>query len=168
MSADQPGVTDEAHHKPGDRVVIRRADAGDLPALELLEADAFGSLGYNWVAFRQLLDLSAPFFFVAETDRVLGYIVGARSHDPAMAWLLSVGVRPEARGRGIATQLAETVIDALLAVGVTELRGTVAPENEASRRIWRRLGFTEERVEPDYFGDRNDRIILSWVRRDGS
>lgn len=139
---------------------VRRATTTDLPELLEIEAEAFPALGYNLTTFRQLLELAGPYFRVAVADRVIGYLVGAWSHEPRVAWLLSAAVRASDRKRGVARALTGAVIDEFRSAGAVEFWGTVANRESVARRLWRQVGFEDVRVEADYFGPNEDRVIL--------
>ena len=54
---------------------------------------------------------------------------------------LWIAIRPEHRGRRLATRGGELVLESLRMGGHTALRATVATEDEAARRLSLRLGF---------------------------
>ncbi|OEV09001.1 GNAT family N-acetyltransferase [Streptomyces nanshensis] len=85
--------------------------------------------------------------------RVLGWITAARvSPRPVYAGVveLSVFVRPDARGRGVARALLDALIASTEAAGIWTLRAGIFPENEASIALHLRAGFrivgTSERL----------------------
>lgn len=139
---------------------FREAVPADLPALAALERDAFGDEAYPAFFFRQAMDLWGPFFLVAEeAGRVAGYALAAPSARGSEACVLSTGVHPEARGRGLATGLLRALLDRLDAAGTATVWLTVHPENPAVR-LYRRLGFGTAGEEADYFGDGEPRLRM--------
>jgi ribosomal protein S18 acetylase RimI-like enzyme len=60
---------------------------------------------------------------------------------------LSIGVRPEARGRGIGAALVDALAAALGRAGVARLSLSVEPDNPA-RRIYERAGFVHVGTDP--------------------
>ncbi len=55
--------------------------------------------------------------------------------------ILSVGVSPLARGRGLGTKLVRAGLCHLRARGATEVKLEVRPDNEAAMRLYQNLGF---------------------------
>jgi ribosomal protein S18 acetylase RimI-like enzyme len=67
---------------------------------------------------------------------------------PSGPHIVHMVTRPERRGRGMGTELLLRAANALAEDDYTELTLSVLPENEAARRLYRRLGFEEAgRVE---------------------
>lgn len=141
---------------------IRRADAGDLPALA-----AFGvRLAELHVSFddRRFIapDPAEPVFFrffEAELARPESVLLIAELGDaPAgyafvrvekesledlrgrSAWLHDIFVDPEARGQGIGKQLVEAAIKAARSLGSDNLMLSVSPKNSAGQRLFKSLG----------------------------
>jgi ribosomal protein S18 acetylase RimI-like enzyme len=50
----------------------------------------------------------------------------------------------------------------LRAAGVERVLVTSEPENEAALRLYEKLGFRVVSMEPDYYGDGADRLILEY------
>ncbi len=89
--------------------------------------------------------------FVAEDDEGLaGFLCGFRSQTHAdEAYIHFVGVDPERRGAGLAAVEPRTVV-----------RAVTAPVNERSVAFHRALGFEVERVDEDYDGRGEARVLL--------
>lgn len=81
----------------------------------------------------------------AETGAFAGDI-GLWYQEPfARQAMIGYSLRPEFRGRGVATRAARLVSDwAFAQVGVARVIAGTFPENEASRRVLERAGFTRE------------------------
>ncbi|MFN3596881.1 MAG: GNAT family N-acetyltransferase [Rubricoccaceae bacterium] len=149
-------------------MLLRPATPADAPALAALDAEAFSAEGYPVFVFRQWLDLFEGLVFVAEgagpdAGALAGYAAAGVAADGACGWILSAGVTPAARGRGLARRLAQAALDALAARGIREVRLTVAPGNAAARAVYRHLGFADEALVPDYFGPGEDRLVMRRV-----
>ena len=140
---------------------LREATPADLPALAALERDVFGEEAYPAFFFRQAMDLWGPFFLVAEDEagHVTGYALAAPAARGSEACVLSTGVHPDARGRGLATDLLRALLDRLDAAGIEAVWLTVHPES-AAVRLYRRLGFKAVGEEADYFGDGVPRLRM--------
>lgn len=74
-----------------------------------------------------------------------GQLAGAvlAGTDGRRGYLQHLAVAPSHRGRGLGRALAECVVDALRAVGITKCHLMVRQENAAARVFWARLGWTE-------------------------
>jgi ribosomal protein S18 acetylase RimI-like enzyme len=74
-------------------------------------------------------------------DTLAGVIMGAKNPSSAVVWY--VGVVPEARGRGLATQLVRRGTERLLAAGVDEIRGDCDLENVGMAKGFERAGYEQ-------------------------
>ena len=129
----------------------------------------------DWTATQpELGDISWP----EEDRRVLGYRLSALDHDPSCAPFLlhvvldergrllgrigchagpdesgevEIGyfVQPSERGRGIAGRIVDEFLVWLQDNGVSRLRATARPDNEASIKILKRRGFVEVGSQTD-------------------
>lgn len=94
-------------------------DAGTLPDLRFVAADATTGRVVGWVAASRV------------SERCV--YAGVVEH--------SVYVHPNARGRGIGTALLDALITASEAAGVWTIQSGIFPENLASLALHRRAGF---------------------------
>jgi len=60
-------------------------------------------------------------------------------------------LHPDAYGRGYATEAADAVMLDAAAQGLESVVAVVDPRNDASKRVCRRLGFTERGVSHDFY-----------------
>ncbi len=102
--------------------------------------------------------------FVAEGDggELLGFVCGflSQTYDDE-AYVHFVGVSPEARGSGVGRLLYERFFVAV--APRTVVRAVTSPGNEQSVAFHRALGFEVERVDEDYDGRGQARVLF--VRR---
>ena len=97
--------------------------------------------------------------FVAEEDgRLVGFLCGFRSqtHDDE-AYIHFVGVDPAQRGSGLGGELYERFF---AAVAPRIMRAVTSPVNERSVAFHEALGFEVERVDDDYDGRGEPRVLL--------
>lgn len=134
----------------------------DLEGIRAIEAEVFGADPYPGYFFRQALELWGELVWVweAEANELAGYALGAASTEPAVAWILSVGVRPAHRGAGVARALTQALLDTLRARSVREVRLTVHPGNQQARNLYRSLGFAPMLEDPEYFGSGEPRLVM--------
>ena len=73
---------------------------------------------------------------------------------------IGYGIAPAFRGRGLATQGARGLTDEALAQGASRVSAFTTPENTASWRLLRRIGYRRdgETNDPD------DGLVWRWVR----
>jgi ribosomal protein S18 acetylase RimI-like enzyme len=98
--------------------------------------------------------------FVAEEEgRVVAFLCGFRSqtHDDE-AYIHFVGVDPARRGSGLGRELYERFFEAVSPR--TVVRAVTSPVNERSVAFHRALGFEVERVDEDYDGRGEARVLL--------
>lgn len=109
------------------------------------EEDAAAFVAYAEEAWAE--GVSAPFAIDSAQGEPLGSIeVHLSSHDPALAGV-GYWLRPEARGRGTATEALRLVSRwAFEALAVERLSLITDPENTASQRVAERAGFLREGV----------------------
>jgi ribosomal protein S18 acetylase RimI-like enzyme len=133
---------------------VRGAGVADLAALASLEQALFARDAYPTFFFRQALDLWPAHLWVAADadDALAGYALGAPAARAGEGWLLSLGVHPDFRGRGLAVALAEALVASFAEAGTMRVALTVTPENVAAVRLYERLGFRVEAEEAHYFG----------------
>ena len=101
-----------------------------------------GKYHFGWSILRMLL--LDKFYFMrsalADKDRVEQRI-------------LSLGVLPELRGLGIATNLVQQALQRFAKLGVTLVRLEVRPENKEARSVYNKLGFTIRSAVSDTRGE---------------
>jgi ribosomal protein S18 acetylase RimI-like enzyme len=97
--------------------------------------------------------------FVALDERVVAFLCGFRSqtHDDE-AYVHFVGIDPARRGEGLGRALYERFFAAVAPRRV--VRAVTSPANTASVEFHRALGFYVERVDDDYDGRGEARVLL--------
>jgi ribosomal protein S18 acetylase RimI-like enzyme len=98
--------------------------------------------------------------FVAEEGGALaGFLCGFRSQTyPDEAYVHFVGVDPTHRGSGLGRALYERFFAAV--APCTVVRAVTAPVNERSVAFHRAIGFEVDRVDEDYDGRGQARVLL--------
>ena len=127
----------------------------------------------EWWGGRPMAAMLPKLFFVHfrdtsfawdEDGSLHGFLCGFRSQTFAdEAYIHFVGVDPAQRGRGIARSLYERFFDAVALRSI--VRAVTSPVNERSVAFHRALGFEIERVDDDYDGRGEARVLLVWRRR---
>lgn len=81
-------------------------------------------------------------FLLRADDAVIGTCVCMRSWDrPNEATILSMGIRPGWRGRGLGQQFVSTVMDKLRAKGLRSVALLVGRENRRAVKVYNDVGF---------------------------
>lgn len=129
--------------------------------MQELDAEVFKDLAYQPFILRQLFDLHAPGWVVAEIDaHLVGYSLIAPDFDRDTAWLLALGVRNDCRGRHIGERLLQESLNSLQRVEVKHVTLTVAPDNEPAIELYKKTGFMVKERQSDYLGPGEDRLLM--------
>ena len=122
----------------------------------------------EWWGGRQMAAMLPKLFFVhfrdtsfvAEDDgRLAGFLCGFRSQTfEDEAYIHFVGVDPAQRGSGLGRDLYERLFEAVKPR--TVVRAVTSPVNESSVGFHRALGFEVERVDENYDGQDEPRVLL--------
>ena len=145
-------------------MLIRHAEPADYGrVIEVID---------EWWGGRQMAAMLPKLFFVhfrdtsfvAEDDGALaGFLCGFRSQTfDDEAYVHFVGVDPARRGSGLGRELYERFFAAVAPRSV--VRAVTAPVNERSVAFHRAIGFEVERVDEDYDGRGQSRVLLAWRR----
>jgi aminoglycoside 6'-N-acetyltransferase len=144
-----------------DRFVLRPLRADDAPTIAAYRSDPTTAHMQSWSApypvekaqqlVAETIAIGAPtdgeWYAVgiadAATDELLGDVAIHLEWD---GHSIEVGytLKPDARGRGLATEATGAVIDALFSAGVARARASLHPDNHPSARVLERLGFLYE------------------------
>ena len=149
------------------RIDVRPARRRDLTPVTDIEAASFGRHAWPEQAFVELFDKCPELFFIARTSRrIAGYSIACVER--SRAELISIAVRPEFRGRGVARALIEETIAIVQQHGIVAMRLMVELGNDDAIALYRRLGFVRLRTVPNYYGNgRNGWRMELLLRRRG-
>jgi ribosomal-protein-alanine N-acetyltransferase len=122
---------------------IMAASILDLSALSRLERSCFGKEAWPF------LDLVAVLTFAdvvrlkaVEDGKMIGFVAGDPRPSDGLAWIATIGVAPESRGRGIGRDLLRACEARMVQ---PRLRLSVSASNQVAIRLYEREGY--ERVE---------------------
>jgi ribosomal-protein-alanine N-acetyltransferase len=125
-----------------ETVAVVPMTTAHVDALMPYERQMFGSEAWTRAGYRaELRDARSRFYVAAEDGAgdLLGWAGVLIAGDQAE--ILTVGVVPHARRRGIATQLLNALRDRARSEGARELFLEVRVDNEAAQRLYEREGF---------------------------
>jgi ribosomal-protein-alanine N-acetyltransferase len=150
-----------------ERLLIRRFEIRDVPALNWLSADPtvaeaaseLGTTPEQSAAYIEEQQALQPF----QRDALFDLAIATRPDDAVIGMLTLInrgdhgelGFAPHSdhRGRGLATEAAAAMIDyAFAELGMIRIAAEAAVGNAPSRRVLERLGMTHERIGPGLDG----------------
>ena len=142
-------------------ITYRDAHAFDLPIFVSLDKELFP---YSpWTAGQYKEELSSPtrHFVVAldEASSIIGY-AGVFAPGATEADILTVGVIPEHRGKGIAKALMALITDWAIAQGSTAMMLEVKTGNDDAIGLYESLGYLKLNIRKDYFGTGLDAQVM--------
>ena len=142
-------------------ITYRQANAFDLPVFVSLDKELFP---YSpWSASQYKEEFSAPtrYFVVAidEQQNIIGY-AGVFAPGAAEADVLTIGVVPTERGKGIARQLLAMITDWASQQGSTAMMLEVKVDNVEAIGLYESLGYSKLNVRKDYFGAGLDAVVM--------
>jgi len=140
--------------------VIRHAEPADYARVIALVDEWWGGRAMAAMLPKLFFVHFRETSFVAEDDgRLAGFLCGFRSQTFAdEAYVHFVGVDPAARASGVGRALYERFFEAVRPRSF--VRAVTSPVNDASVGFHRALGFEVERVDEDYDGQGQARVLL--------
>jgi len=142
---------------------IRAFAPEDFDALWQIDAQCYApEIAYSRRTFRAFLRLPGAECLVAEENGALvGFILTDR--DGPAGHVITLDVAPEARRRKIGTALLEAAHASLARHGVREVELETSTTNEAAVAFWKKHGYRECGVLPNYYQNGEDAYWM--VRR---
>ena len=142
-------------------ITYRQANAFDLAVFASLDKELFP---YSpWSASQYKEEFSAPtrHFVVALDDaqNIIGY-AGVFAPGGAEADVLTVGVIPSQRGKGIARQLMALITDWAKQQGSIAMMLEVKVDNSEAIGLYESLGYSTLNTRKDYFGAGLDALVM--------
>ena len=142
-------------------ITYRVANAFDLAVFVSLDKELFP---YSpWSASQYKEEFAAPtrHFVVALDDAqsIIGY-AGVFAPGGAEADVLTVGVIPNHRGKGIARQLMALITDWAKQQGSIAIMLEVKVDNLEAIGLYESLGYSKLNVRKDYFGAGLDALVM--------
>jgi ribosomal protein S18 acetylase RimI-like enzyme len=140
---------------------IRQACTEDLSALHDVDAAVFGELAYPLFVLRQFVDVHQRHLLVVDAaPPLIGYVLAAYAAQAEEAWLLGLGVHPDARQFGWGRALMDRCLARLRNDGASSVRPTVKPGNTAAIKLYESTGFKKTGYIPHYYGDGEGRYEM--------
>jgi ribosomal-protein-alanine N-acetyltransferase len=142
-------------------ITYRQANAFDLPVFVSLDKELFP---YSpWSASQYKEEFSAPtrYFVVGidEQQNIIGY-AGVFAPGGAEADVLTLGVVPSERGKGIARELMTMITEWAKQQGSSAMMLEVKVDNIEAIGLYESLGYSKLNVRKDYFGAGLDALVM--------
>lgn len=139
----------------------REANAFDLPVFVSLDKELFPYSPWSASQYNEEFSTPTRHFVVAvdEEQKILGY-AGVFAPGAVEADILTVGVVPEQRGKGIAKALMSLITDWAITRGSTAMMLEVKVDNAAAIGLYQSLGYSTLNVRKDYFGAGLDAQVM--------
>jgi len=142
-------------------ITYRVANAFDLPVFVSLDKELFPYSPWSTSQYKE--EFSSPTrHFVVATDaaqNIIGY-AGVFAPGEAEADVLTVGVVPTHRGKGIARQLMAMITNWAKEQGSIAMMLEVKVDNADAIGLYESLGYSKLNVRKDYFGAGLDALVM--------
>jgi ribosomal-protein-alanine N-acetyltransferase len=137
----------------------RLADCADALSIHEIELQSFKTpWSFESIQADVCLNDNAYYFVAEEDGKVVGFIgihiVLDEGH------IMNVAVSPDYRGRGIAEALLRMMMEF---VDLNAYTLEVRLSNKPAIRLYKRLGFVEVGIRPEYYID-EDALIMWWYK----
>ncbi len=134
-------------------ITYRIANAFDLPVFVSLDKGLFPYSPWSASQYKEEFSSPTRHFVVAvdESQSIVGY-AGVFAPGAAEADILTVGVVPEYRGKGIAKALMALITDWAKLQGSTAMMLEVKVDNPEAIGLYESLGYSKLNIRKDYFG----------------
>lgn len=137
---------------------IEQAGLLDLWPIWRVERAAFRNDAYDLLTMMQLLLSPRTVCLKAIADgRVAGFVAGESHKREGCGWIITIGVHPDAQGRGIGTALLRAAEQGL---GASCIRLTVRRSNARAIALYERCGYRWVNTYHRYYHDGEDGLVM--------
>jgi [ribosomal protein S18]-alanine N-acetyltransferase len=142
-------------------ITYRPAHAFDLPVFVSLDKELFPYSPWSTSQYNEEFSAPTRYFVVAEDEakNIIGY-AGVFAPGGAEADVLTVGVVPEQRGKGVARRLMALVTEWADQQGSTAMMLEVKVDNLEAIGLYESLGYSKLNTRKDYFGPGLDALVM--------
>ena len=142
-------------------IAYRVANAFDLAVFVSLDKELFPYSPWSASQYKEEFSSPTRHFVVAvdEAQNIIGY-AGVFAPGGAEADVLTVGVIPSQRGKGIARQLMALITDWAKQQGSIAMMLEVKVDNTEAIGLYESLGYAKLNTRKDYFGTGLDALVM--------
>jgi N-alpha-acetyltransferase 10/11 len=143
---------------PGNPYTIEQATWHDLNALRHVEKICFPKDA--WPLFDLIGILTFPNIVrlkAVADGQMVGFVAGEIKHSERLAWIATIGVLPEFRGRGLGSALLRACEEKL---DVPVVRLVVRASNATAIRLYERFGYAMLGRWRKYYSDGEDGTVM--------
>jgi ribosomal-protein-alanine N-acetyltransferase len=142
-------------------ITYRQANAFDLAVFASLDKELFPYSPWSASQYKEEFSSPTRYFVVAvdEAQNIIGY-AGVFAPGGAEADVLTVGIIPSQRGKGIARQLMALITDWAKQQGSIAMMLEVKVDNSNAIGLYESLGYSKLNVRKDYFGAGLDALVM--------
>ena len=142
-------------------ITYRQANAFDLPVFVSLDKQLFPYSPWSASQYKEEFSSPTRHFVVALDDEqmIIGY-AGVFAPGATEADVLTVGVIPAHRGKGIARRLMGLITEWAQQQGSTAMMLEVKVDNTEAIGLYESFGYSKLNVRKDYFGAGLDAVVM--------
>ena len=142
-------------------ITYRVANAFDLPVFVSLDKELFPYSPWSTSQYKEEFSSPTRHFVVAvdAEQNIVGY-AGVFAPGGAEADVLTVGVIPSQRGKGIAKALMALITDWAKKQGSIAMMLEVKVDNAEAIGLYQSLGYSQLNIRKDYFGAGLDALVM--------
>jgi ribosomal-protein-alanine N-acetyltransferase len=142
-------------------ITYRVANAFDLPVFVSLDKELFPYSPWSTSQYKEEFSSPTRHFVVAvdAEQNIVGY-AGVFAPGGAEADVLTVGVIPSQRGKGIAKALMALITDWAKEQGSIAMMLEVKVDNAEAIGLYQSLGYSQLNIRKDYFGTGLDALVM--------
>jgi len=143
-------------------MAIEPASLRDLNALRQIEKICFPKDAWPLLDLIGVLTYPGVIRLKAVRDRqMIGFIAGDVRRTEGVAWIATVAVLPEHRGRGIGSALLSACE---AKIPLSRIRLCVRPSNEVAIRLYERFGYTKVGEWTRYYNDGESALVMEKLK----
>lgn len=142
-------------------ITYRVANAFDLPVFVSLDKELFPYSPWSTSQYKEEFSSPTRHFVVAvdAEQNIVGY-AGVFAPGGAEADVLTVGVIPSQRGKGVAKALMALITDWAKEQGSIAMMLEVKVDNAEAIGLYQSLGYSQLNIRKDYFGAGLDALVM--------
>lgn len=144
-------------------MIFRQMKESDIIQAADLEKKSFTE-PWSEQAFRESLQTKGVYYFIAEENGQLVGNCGLRNA-AGEGEITNVAVMEEFRGRGIAYQLLQSLMEEGRRIGIEAYTLEVRSHNKPAIALYEKCGFVSEGIHPMFYRNPPDDAVIMWKRQ---